>query len=74
MLAQLSLCRHCAALLLEEASRSHSTMLWTRFALWTPVRRKPAAVTAASCGGAGFLVAAAARAAMGNPSTRGALK
>ena len=38
------------------------------------VRRKPAAVTVASCGGAGFSAAAAARAAMGNLSTRGALK
>ena len=38
------------------------------------VRRKPAAATAASCGGAGFSAAAAARAAMGNLSTRGALK
>ena len=62
------------ALLLKEAGRSHSTMSWTHFAPWTPVRRKPAAATAASCGGAGFSAAAAARAAMGNLSTRGALK
>lgn len=69
----IELCRH-SALLLKEAGRSHSTMSWTHFAPWTPVRRKPAAATAASCGGAGFSAAAAARAAMGNLSTRGALK
>jgi hypothetical protein len=38
----------------------------------TPVRRKPAVVTDASCANAGFSAAAAARAAMGNLSTRGA--
>ena len=35
-------------------------MSWTHFALWRPVWRHPVAVTA-SCGGAGFSAAAAAK-------------
>jgi len=70
MLAQLSLYRHCAALLMKGEGRSHSTMSWTHFAPWTPMRRRRAAVTAASCASAGFSAAALTRAAIANLSTR----
>ena len=52
---------------LKEEGRSHSTMLWTHFARWTPVRRKPAIVTVGSCASAGFSTAGAARAVIVNP-------
>src|SRR4051794_27935619 len=68
MLAQLSPYRNCAVLPLKEEGQSHSTMLWTHFARWTTMRRKPAVVTTASCASAGFSAAAAARAAIANLS------
>jgi hypothetical protein len=58
----------------EIKPKRQATMSWTHFALWRPVWRQPAAVTAATCGGAGFSAAAAAKAVMGNLSIRGALK
>ena len=45
---QLRRYRNCAVLPLMEKGRSHSTMLWTHFARWTPVPRKPAIVTVGS--------------------------
>ena len=51
---------------IKEKGRSHSTMLWTHFARWTPVPRKPAIVTVGSCASAGFSAAAATRAAIAN--------
>ena len=68
MLAQLSPYRNCGALPLKEEGQSHSTMLWTHFARWTPERRKPAVVITASCASAGFSAAGAARAVIINLS------
>src|SRR6476620_7762844 len=68
MPAQLRRYRNCAVLPLMEKGRSHSTMLWTHFARWTPVPRKPAIVTVGSCASAGFSAAAATRAAIANLS------
>ena len=70
MLAQLSPYRNCAALPLKEEGRSHSTMLWTHYGRWTPVRQKPAVVTTAWCASVGFSAAAAARAAVTNLSNK----
>jgi hypothetical protein len=42
--------------------------VWTHFARWTPVPRKPAIVTVGSCASAGFSAAAATRAAIANLS------
>src|SRR5215203_888503 len=68
MLAQLSPYRNCAALPLKEEGRSHSTMLWTHYGRWTPVRQKPAVVTTAWCASVGFSATAATRAATVNLS------
>src|SRR6476620_6764365 len=68
MPAQLSRYWNCAVLPLTEKGRSHSTMLWTHFARWTLVPRKPAIVTVGSCASAGFSAAAATTAAIANLS------
>src|SRR3954451_5423690 len=68
MLAQWSPYRNCAVLPLKEEGGSHSTMLWTHYGRWTPVRQKPAVVTTAWCASVGFSAAAAARAAGANLS------
>jgi hypothetical protein len=47
----------------EIKPKRQATMSWTHFALWRPVWRHP---VTASCGGAGFSAAAAAKV-MGNP-------